>query len=262
MGGLGRLMPTTRTMFLIGSLALVGVPPFAGFFSKDSIIAATLDHGAFGDVLFAACLVGAFLTGVYAFRLYFLVFTGESSEFAREHFHRPAGRLEGPKSMVWAVTVLAVGSTVAGFLQFGGVWQPLTTWLAPVAAPVAQASSWQEAAASSAAVVLGLAGIWVAYALYGAHSMRVPRPLALLERRFYWDELYAALFAVPADFAARALYRFVERPLIGGSIVEVTRGFRAGSGELGRVQNGLVRSYVLAVASGVAVLAVVFISTR
>jgi NADH:ubiquinone oxidoreductase subunit 5 (subunit L)/multisubunit Na+/H+ antiporter MnhA subunit len=91
---------------------------------------------------------------------------------------------------------------------------------------------------------------------------RAPRPLALLEHKFYWDELYGALFYRPAELAARGLSRFVERPLIAGSIGELSRGFRLGSGELGRLQNGLVRSYALAIASGVAVLAVVFLSTR
>ena len=92
--------------------------------------------------------------------------------------------------------------------------------------------------------------------------MRVPKPVALLEHKFYWDELYDAVFYKPADLIARALGRYVEQPVIAGSIGEVTRGFRIGSGELSRVQNGLVRSYALALAGGVAVLAVVFLATR
>ena len=67
-------MPVTRITFLIGSLALVGVPPFAGFFSKDSIIAATMTRGWYGYILFAAALIGTFLTGLYAFRLFLIVF--------------------------------------------------------------------------------------------------------------------------------------------------------------------------------------------
>ena len=77
LAGIGKLMPFTKWVFLVGSLALVGIFPFAGFFSKDAIIAAALDRGWFGDVIFAAGLVGAFLTGIYAFRLFFIVFTGE-----------------------------------------------------------------------------------------------------------------------------------------------------------------------------------------
>src|SRR5207249_9991525 len=88
MSGIGRLMPMTRLAFLIGSLALVGLPPFAGFFSKDSIIAAAMDRGWYGYVLFAAALAGTFLTGLYAFRLFFIVFPGEPSPFVREHLMR------------------------------------------------------------------------------------------------------------------------------------------------------------------------------
>ncbi len=206
MGGLRSAMPHTRTVFLVGSLALVGIPPFAGFFSKDSIIAATLTRGAFGYCLFAACLTGAFLTGVYTFRLFFVVFSGPRSDFAAEHLHTPEGRSEGPLSMVWPVSVLAVLAAVGGFLQFGNFWHPLTTWLAPVAAPIADAGNGQEIAASIAGVLLGLAGIGVAYVLYAAHSRPVPRPVALLERKFYWDELYArSSRSRPSSFRSHSL---------------------------------------------------------
>ena len=90
LAGVGKLMPFTKWVFLVGSLALVGIFPFAGFFSKDAIIASALDHGWYGDVIYVACLAGAFLTGIYAFRLFFIVFTGEPSAFAREHFHSPS----------------------------------------------------------------------------------------------------------------------------------------------------------------------------
>src|SRR3954451_19473767 len=128
LAGIGKLMPFTRVVFLIGSLALVGIFPFAGFFSKDSILASALDHGWYGDVIFAAGIVGAFLTGLYAFRLFFIVFTGEPSAFAREHFHAHHGK-EGPLSMRWPVAVLALLSLVGGFLQFAPLWHPLSTWL-------------------------------------------------------------------------------------------------------------------------------------
>jgi NADH-quinone oxidoreductase subunit L len=262
MGGLSKVMPHTRNAFLVGSLALVGIFPLAGFFSKDSIIASTLDRGAFGYCLFAACLVGTFLTGLYTFRLFIIVFGGSRSEFVQEHLHRPEGKLEGPFSMVWTVTALAGLSVVGGLLQFSPLWHPLTTWLDPVARPIVEASGSKEAIASISALLLGLAGMYVAYRLYDAKNVRVPKALPLFEKKFYWDELYDAVFYKPADLIAQGFGRFVELPVIGGSIGEVTRGFRVGSGELSRAQNGLVRLYALAIASGVAVLAVVFISTR
>jgi NADH-quinone oxidoreductase subunit L len=197
------------------------------------------------------------LTGIYTFRLFFIVFGKEGD--AQPHLH---GTDEGPFSMVWTVTVLAWLSVAGGLLQFAPIWTPLSTWLAPVARPFAEASSWQEGIASAAAVGAGVAGIYLAYALYVAETVRVPRTWKLLERKFYWDELYDLAFYRPADLAARALRRFFEQPVIAGSIDEVMRGFRLGAGEVSRAQNGLVRSYALAVASGVGVLAVVFITTR
>ena len=90
----------------------------------------------------------------------------------------------------------------------------------------------------------------------------MPRPVSLFEKKFYWDELYDLVFYKPADLISRSLGRFFEQPVIGGSIGDVKLGFRFGAGELSRAQNGLVRAYVFALASGVAVLALVFISSR
>jgi NADH-quinone oxidoreductase subunit L len=261
LAGVGKLMPFTKWVFLVGSLALVGIPPFAGFFSKDSIITASLDHGWYGDVIYAACLVGAFLTGVYAFRLFFVVFTGEPSAFAREHFHSHHGQ-EGPLSMLWTVGVLGVLSVIGGFLQFAPVWHPLSTWLDPVTRPIVEPTNTQEWATSAIAIVVGLAGIGVAWALYGARRVAVPRTLPLLQKKFYWDELYDLVWYRTGDVVARGFYAFVELPLISGGIDAVSGALGVGSRELSLAQTGLVRSYALALAGGLAVLAVVFLAVR
>jgi NADH-quinone oxidoreductase subunit L len=261
LAGIGRLMPFTKLVFLIGSLALVGIPPFAGFFSKDSILAAGLDRGWYGILLTALGLVGAFLTGVYAFRLYFIVFTGEPSAFAREHFHAHHGK-EGPLSMRWTVGTLALLSVIGGFLQFAPLWHPLSTWLGPVAEPFAEPTNAQEWAISGAAVAVGLAGIIVAWTIYAAKTIPVPRPVRLFEKKFYWDELYDYLWYYPADLIARGFYALVERPLIAGAIQLVSGSVGLGGRELARAQTGLVRSYALALAGGLAVLAVVFLAAR
>jgi NADH-quinone oxidoreductase subunit L len=261
LAGVGKLMPFTKWVFLVGSLALVGIFPFAGFFSKDSIIASALDHGWYGDVIYVACLVGAFLTGVYAFRLFFIVFTGEPSAFAREHFHSHHDQ-EGPISMLWTVGTLGVLSVVGGLLQFAPIWHLLSTWLNPVDAPIAEPTSTQEWVTSALAILIGLAGIGVAWAMYAAKRVRVPRSLTLFEKKFYWDELYDLIWYRTGDLVARGLYALVEAPLIGGSIAAVTGVVGLGSRELSVAQNGLVRSYALALASGLAVLAVVFLAVR
>jgi NADH-quinone oxidoreductase subunit L len=261
LAGIGKLMPFTKVVFLIGSLALVGIFPFAGFFSKDSILAAALDRGWFGDVIFAAGILGAFLTGIYAFRLFFIVFTGEPSAFAREHFHAHHGK-EGPLSMRWTVGTLALLSAVGGLLQFAPFWHPLSTWLDPIERPLAEPEHWQEWLASGLALAVGLGGIFIAWSIYGVQRMKAPRAVKLFERKFYWDELYDLVWYRSADVLTRGLSAVVERPLIAGSLSAVTGAFGLGSRELSVAQNGLVRTYALALASGLAVLTVVFLAAR
>ena len=131
-----------------------------------------------------------------------------------------------------------------------------------LAEPFAEATGSQEAIASIAAVVLGAAGIYAAHQFYVAKAWSVPRAWALLEHKFYWAELYDLACYRPADLVSRGLGRFFEQPVVAGSIGELTRSVRFGAGEVSRVQNGLVRVYALALTSGVAVLAVVFLVTR
>jgi NADH-quinone oxidoreductase subunit L len=268
MGGLRRLMPFTFGAFVVGSLSLAGVPPFSGFFSKDSILAAALDHGWYGQLLWVAGMVGAFLTGLYAFRLLFIVFWGEPTPFVREHLvadshHEHSG--EGPFSMTSTVGVLAVLATFGGFIQFADVWTPITTWLEPVARPLVEATGTQEAVSSVLAVLLGLAGIGVAWILYGSRTAPVPRFARVqraLEHKFYFDELYDAVFYRPAVFLAYALGRWIERPLVFGSVRELSEGMRGLGVDTSRLQTGLVRTYALAIAASVAVVTVVFVAVR
>jgi NADH-quinone oxidoreductase subunit L len=264
MGGLRRLMPLTYVAFLVGALALAGIPPFSGFFSKDSILAAALDQGWYGDVLWVVGMAGTFLTGLYAFRMLFLVFWGEPSAFVREHFHEVKRDLVG-YALAVPVGVLTVLAAFGGFLQFAEVWTPVTNWLEPVAPPLVEATGAQEAVSSIVAVALGLAGIGVAWWLYGARRRAVPRAPALqtlFEHKFYFDELYDAVFYRPAVFLAVALGNWVERPLVFGSVRELSEGVRGLGFETRRLQTGLVRTYAFAIAASLAVVTVVFVAVR
>jgi NADH-quinone oxidoreductase subunit L len=261
--GIGALMPWTKWAFLAGALALVGIPPFSGFFSKDSIIAAALHDHWYGVVMAIAALAGAFLTGLYTFRLYFLVFPGEPSAFAREHYH---GK-EGPMTMLVPVGLLTVLSVIGGWLQFSPFWHPLTDWLEPVARTlaVAEPTNTQEAIASVAAVLLGLAGIGVAWALYGRGEVAMPRLPALqrtLEHKLYFDEAYDALFYKPAAALAVWLRRDFEEPVILATGTDLGDGaLEVGEG-VSRVQTGLLRTYVFFLGTGAAIVGLVFLVVR
>jgi NADH-quinone oxidoreductase subunit L len=208
--------------------------------------------------------VGVFLTGLYTFRMFFLVFEGDVSPYAREHVHAPEHG-EGPFSMVSTVWVLAVLAAIGGLIQIPGLWHLLTDWLEPVVEPLVEPSVLQDYSVSAVSVALGLAGIAVAWVVYGTHRLRVPQaPFAqrLLEHKLYFDEAYDWVFYRPAVFFARAWSRFIERPLIAGSIDVVAGSTRRAGGTVSHTQTGLVRSYALAVAFGVAVLVLVFLSVR
>jgi NADH-quinone oxidoreductase subunit L len=264
MGGLRSLMPLTYWAFGVGALALAGIPPFSGFFSKDSILAAALDHGWYGDILWVAGMAGAFLTGLYTFRMLFIVFWGEPSAFVREHFHELRRDVVG-YSLAVPVGVLTVLAAFGGFIQFAGVWTPVSNWLEPVASPLVEASGVQEAVSSVLAVALGLAGIGVAWWIYGTRRAAVPRAPALqtlFERKFYFDELYDAVFYKPAATVALMLAAWVERPLVFGSVRELAEGVRGVGLETRRLQTGLVRTYALAIAASLAVVTIVFVAVR
>ena len=187
--------------------------------------------------------------------------TGEPSAYAREHHHSHDGR-EAPPSMFWTVAVLAVLSVVGGWIQFAGVWTPVTSWLDPVARPLAEASGTKEAISSVLAVVLGVLGVSVAGWIYAARRAPAPRPLALFERKFYFDELYDLLFYRPSVALTRLFTGAVEKPLIGGTIAGAGIVAREAGEETARAQTGLLRTYAFAIAGSVAVLAVVFLSVR
>jgi NADH-quinone oxidoreductase subunit L len=263
MGGLRKYLPLTYIAFLAGSLALVAIPTFSGFFSKDSILAAALAEGSYGAVLWVVGIVGALLTGIYTFRMLFMVWGGEPSAFVREHFHALKKDLVGI-SMGVPVAVLAVLATFGGWIQFAPFWTPISNFLEPVAPPLVDASGTQELVSSVCGVAAGALGIWIAWLLYSRRSVAVPRYAFVqttLEHKFYFDELYDLVFYKPSVVLARSLAWFVEAPLLA-SVGEFASWVRRLGTDTSRVQTGLVRLYALAIAAGVAVMAIVFVAVR
>jgi NADH-quinone oxidoreductase subunit L len=264
MGGLRRFLPRTYVAFLIGGLALTGIPPLSGFFSKDSILASALAQGTYGQILFAAGLLGAFLTGLYTFRMVFLVFGGEPSPYAREHLHRP-DRSEPWLWMSLTVAALSVLAVIGGWIQIAGVWHPFADFLQPAVGPpefFREPTGTQDFLTALASIAVAIIGIALAWAIYSARRLTIPRwrpARTVLEHKFYFDELYDVLFYRPTVRLARALRDFVEGPLILGSITGIAVGARRIAGEVTALQTGLVRTYALAIAGGVTVMALVFV---
>jgi NADH-quinone oxidoreductase subunit L len=264
MGGLARDLPWTYRAFLVGALALAAIPPFAGFFSKDAILASVADQGALGWTLWTVGIAGAFLTGLYTFRLLFVVFFGEPSPYAREHLHRE--RFEGPLSMMWPVAVLAVLSVVGGFLQVPGLWHAVDTWLEPVAESVEEVTGGLAAFSILASLAAAVGGIAVAWRLYRRPGdrpaeirSRFPQAARVLEHKLYFDEAYDLVFYRPASALASWLLGRVEGPVVLRSLAGLGTGVRDVSDRVAATQTGRVRGYALAVAVGLAVLAVVFL---
>jgi NADH-quinone oxidoreductase subunit L len=266
MRGLGRVMPFTKWCFLAGALALVGIPPFAGFFSKDPIIASTLNIGWYGYVFWACGIVGAFLTGLYTFRLWYLVFPGEPSPYVREHYHDHHGR-EGALTMLVPVGILTVLATVGGWIQFPPHWEPITKWLAPVAPslPDAVPSSTQETVTLIVSVLVGLAGIAVAWAVYSERRIAIPAAPTLrrvLENKFYFDWLYDRIFYEPAAATANYLLRDFEEPVVLQTGTDVGEATLETGGLVRRLQTGLLRTYVLFIAAGAAAVVLAFLIAK
>jgi NADH-quinone oxidoreductase subunit L len=263
MGRVRDVMPRTHLAFLVGILALVGIPPFAGFWSKDGVLSSALaTGGSLGWWLYVAGLAGALLTGAYSFRLYFTVFRGEERAPAIEHAHAAHG--EGPLSMLVPVGVLTVLSTIGGLVVVPGVWEPFLHWISETAEPLVEPTVAQDYATSAIAVALGLTGAYVAWRAFQANRQLVTSPglWRTLEHKLYFDELYDALFYRSAAWLASTLRRDVEEPYVERPLAELGSGTLQVGGEVARVQSGLLRMYALAIAAAVFVLVVVFVAVR
>jgi NADH-quinone oxidoreductase subunit L len=263
MGGMGRYLPYTTGLMWIGALALAGVPPFSGFFSKDQILADALARGDWvGYTVWGLGLAGAFVTALYTFRLMLLVFHGQPSDYARRHGEAHAGHGEGPSSMLWTIGVLAVGALFAGLLEIPGVTHAMRNFLEPTVPAGIEATNSQELGTSVLAVALALIGLFAAHVLWGRRS-DTPRRIAaattplerVLQDKFGFDRLYDWAFYRPATALARGGQRLWEDNAILGSINVVGSAGSWTSKLLSTAQSGLVRVYALAIAVGIAALA-------
>jgi NADH-quinone oxidoreductase subunit L len=249
-GGLWRDMRPTSVTFLVGSLSLVGIIPFVGYFSKEQILglAFSKPDDAATQILWAVGAVTALITGFYTGRMWWLSFWGKPSP-ARPVEHPHAPRLV----MMAPVAILAVLATIGGFAM-----APTTNFLEGAVGKM----PWEE---TTIAIGVGLLTMVVAAGLFaGALRMRpwtayVPWAQRILERKYYFDELYDAAFVRPMDWVAGFLLRDVEQPLIDAAVVDTGVITRASAGGLSLTQSGYFRNYVLVFVGGAAIAAAILL---
>jgi NADH-quinone oxidoreductase subunit L len=297
MGGFRKAMPFTFACFIIGGLALSGLPPFSGWLSKDDIIG-FLDHRGGGYLILGiAGYVGALLTGVYTFRMIFRTFWGEPVEEARElqhghlvHHDVPTNPQTGEAedtdvgfpgvehhiaerdiAMRVPMALLAIGAVVGGVLQIPGVDDVVHNFLKPTFAGSSLAQIDVKPGASWVGLIIGalvaVAGIAIAYVVY----MRRPGTSAALQARFsrlhtflynkwYFDELIDALVVRPVQWMGRFTESVLERGVIAGGITGGTVGVvRAASAAVRRAQTGFLRYYAAVLIVGLSGMALYFL---
>jgi NADH-quinone oxidoreductase subunit L len=297
MGGFRRAMPFTFGCFIVGGLALSGIPPFSGFFSKDEILLLVGDRGGWHWALYVAGYIGAFLTAVYTFRMIFRAFWGEPVAQARAveegHLHHedvPRNPMTGEEedtdvgfpgpehhiaersnAMKGAMGVLAVGAVLGGLLQIPKVTHVIDHFLEPTFAGSEhfehEASTGLLTVGLILGAVVGLAGIALAYHVWVRRpglSTQVRERLAGMHRFFvnkwYFDELIDVVFLRPAAWIGRWASQTFERLVIEGTLVGGTVSVvRAGSAAVRAIQTGFLRYYAALLMLGLGALALYFL---
>jgi len=244
MGGLNKLRITSIT-FLIGCIAISGVPPFSGFFSKDAILLAAYEHN---KILYGVALFGAMLTAYYMFRLFFLSFTGRfrGTEEQERHLH------ESPLPMTVVLVILAVLSVVGGLVGIPEVitkgGDRLSQFLSPVI-PVRTAStvsSGTEVSLMLLSTGLVLISILIAWLRFRKYEFRPAKGLGkVLENKWYVDEIYDALIVKPIYKLGEILNEGLEKSGIDALVNGIGKAVQYGGRQLRWLQSGQVGSYVL-----------------
>jgi NADH-quinone oxidoreductase subunit L len=243
-------MPITFVTFGFGYLAIIGIPPWSGFFTKDPIIEAAFDKGGTsGALLGTAALIGAGITAFYMTRVMLMTFTGERRWDDKVHPH------EAPPVMTSPMILLAIGSLGAGaFLILN---RRLVNFLAPVVGlPPTSHGIWTPV--SGGALALALAGAAVAWLMYGRREVPVTAPagspITVAARKdLYGDAVNESLLMRPGQWLAR-LSVFFDNRGIDGLVNTLAAALGGTSGRVRRVENGFVRSYALLMFFGAALL--------
>ena len=266
MGGLAPRMMTTTVTFLIGAFGLAGVPPLAGFFSKDEILASVFHEHHY--LLWGLLLAGAFMTAFYTFRLVFLAFFGapRMSKEVAHHIH------ESPASMTVPLIILAVATVVAG-LAFGipsSIGTPFARFLAPVL-PIEEGEHGAGIAFTLLllSAVIAIAGVALAWYVYGRSPVRAAsigmarNPLhKLLIEKYYVDEIYDFLFVRPIYRLSLWLARVFDPRVVDGLVNGTATAALAWARGLRLAQTGYVMNYALGILVGAVAMVAYLLARR
>jgi NADH-quinone oxidoreductase subunit L len=244
MGGLKNKLPVTYWTFLIGCLAIAGIVPFSGFFSKDSILLAAFSHNRF---LYIIGLLTAGLTAFYMFRLLFITFFGSfrGTEEQRHHVH------ESPAAMTVPLVILAILSVIGGFTNIPEVFtkggERLTAFLSPVVptaeTTVSHSTEWMLMGLTT---VIAVIAIIIAWRRYKTYKDEQPSPFArLLQNKWYVDELYDSIVVKPLNALGSFANSALEKSGIDALVNGVGRAVNYSGRQLRWLQSGQVGSYVL-----------------
>ena len=244
MGGLNKLKITSIT-FLIGCIAISGVPPFSGFFSKDAILLAAFEHN---KILYAVALLGAMLTAYYMFRLFVITFTGKfrGTEEQEHHLH------ESPATMTIVLIILAVLSVIGGFIGIPDVFMKGGDKLTQFLSPVIPVKSGETVSSSTELLLMALStglvliAIVVAWFRFRNCSFPASKGIGkLFENKWYVDELYDAIIVRPLNKLGEILNEALEKSGIDALVNGVGKAVQYGGRQLRWLQSGQVGSYVL-----------------
>jgi NADH-quinone oxidoreductase subunit L len=248
MGGLRKRIKYVYGVMLIATLTISGLPPFAGFFSKDAVLEAAFASGHYA--VWGLGTLTVYLTAYYMFRLFFVVFHSPGEPKALEPL---------PRTMTWPMGILAFSSMTAGFLGVGSAYGGSDLFARFLALPDALYSlpDRTQYLLGGLNVALGLVGIGVAYRLFARHAAPTPEDSfwhRAVVHKFYVDELYAAVFVKPLLFFSRFADAVVDRRLVDGFLGLNVRAYRIAGRYFALLQNGKVRFYALYILAGVAVI--------
>ena len=262
MGGLKKFMPVTNITFLIGCLAISGVPGLSGFFSKDEILSSTFEVN---KIMYVIGLLTALMTAFYMFRLYYMTFQGKfrGTHEQEHHLH------ESPAAMTFPLIILAILSVFAGYIGLPAVFGApnlLAEYLAPVFAPSAPFAEVHHLEHNTEWLLMGLSSILVIITIFLARSWfrkyedtGVQRTgfAKVLENKWYVDELYDAIIVKPLIGLSRFFEEAIEKSGIDRLINGVGRSVSWGSQQARLLQNGQVGFYIFAMVIGMVVLFVI-----